>query len=75
LVSKRHRWLGESLDVIRKCKCCEPRVVEVKCPFNGKDPDPKSAFLSESVVAHAMLLVYNGKFKFSTTTSLSVFYF
>ena len=49
LVSKRYSWLGASLDGIRKCKCCKRTVVEFKCPFNGKDLDPKSAFLLESV--------------------------
>ena len=51
-MSKRYSCLGASLDGIRKCKCCvccEPTVVEFKCPFNGKDLDPKSAFLLESV--------------------------
>ena len=44
-VSTRHAWLGASLDGIRKCNCCKPTVVEIKCPINGKDLDPKSAFL------------------------------
>ena len=30
-------------------ECCDPTVVEFKCPFNGKDLDPKIAFLLPSV--------------------------
>jgi hypothetical protein len=54
LVSTRHSWLGASLDGIRKCKCCVPRVVELKCLYNGKDLDPKSAFLSKNVNENVM---------------------
>ena len=49
LISGKYSCLGASLDGIRKCSCCNPAVVENKCPFNGKDLDPKTAFLSPSV--------------------------
>ena len=49
LISAKYSWLGGSLDGIRKCSCCNPAVVEIKCPFNGKDLDPKTAFLLPSV--------------------------
>ena len=49
LLSTEYSWLGASLDGIRKCSCCNPAVVEFKCPFNGKDLDPKNAFLLPSV--------------------------
>lgn len=45
LISRQHSWIGASLDDIRKCQCCGPSVVELKCPFTGKDLDPKIAFL------------------------------
>ena len=48
-VSTEQSWLGASLDCVRKCKCCEPRVVEIKCPYTGRDLDPKAAFLSDNV--------------------------
>ena len=34
-LSTEYSWLGASLDGIRKCSCCNPSVVEFKCPFNG----------------------------------------
>ena len=37
LISSSYSWIGASLDGIRKCQCCEPTVVEIKCPFKGKD--------------------------------------
>lgn len=49
LVSENQSWLGASIDGITKCKCCEPRVVEIKCPFTGSNLDPKAAFLSDDV--------------------------
>lgn len=49
IVSADHSWLGGSLDCVRKCKCCESWVVEIKCPFTGSDLDPKAAFLSDNV--------------------------
>ena len=49
LLSTEYSWLGNSLDGIRKCSCCNPAVVKFKCPFNGKDLDPKNAFLLPSV--------------------------
>ena len=44
LISSSYSWIRASLDGIRKCQCCEPTVVEIKCPFKGKDLDPKIAF-------------------------------
>ena len=41
--------LGASQDGIRKFHCCDPSVVEIKCPFKGKDLDPKIAFLLPTV--------------------------
>ena len=32
-------YLGASPDGIATCKCCEPRVVEIKCPFKHKDTE------------------------------------
>ena len=48
-VSLEHPWLAASLDGIRTRSCCEDALVECKCPFNGKDMDPKTAFLLDSV--------------------------
>ena len=47
--------MGASLD-IRKCSCCDPTVVEFKWPFNGKDLDPKIAFLLPGVGGNKMKL-------------------
>lgn len=49
LISRQCSWIGASLDGIRKCQCCDPSVVEFKCPFTGKDLDPKIAFLLPSI--------------------------
>ena len=49
LISTKYPWVGASLDGIGKCSCGNPTVVEIKCPFNGKDLDPKIAFLLPSV--------------------------
>lgn len=49
LLSTEYSWIGASLDGIRKCSCCNPAVVEFKCPFSGNDLDPKNAFLLPSV--------------------------
>ena len=49
IISRHYSWIGASLDGIRKCQCCDPTVVEIKCPFKGKDLDPKVAFLLPSV--------------------------
>ena len=56
LISRSCSWIGASLDGIRKCQCCDPSVVEIKCPFKGKDLDLKIAFLLPTV---------GGKKKFS----------
>ena len=49
LISSSYSGIGASLYGIRKCQCCEPTVVEIKCPFKGKDLDPKIAFLLPTV--------------------------
>ena len=49
LISRQYSWIGASLDGIRKCQCCDPSVVEFKCPFTGKDLDPKISFLLPSI--------------------------
>ena len=49
IISSSYSWTGASLDGIRKCQCCDPSVVEIKCPFKGKDLDPKIAFLLPTV--------------------------
>ena len=49
LISGDYSWIGASIDGIRKCQCCDRAVVEIKCPFRGKDLDPKIAFLLPSV--------------------------
>ena len=54
LISSSYSWIGASLDGIRKCQCCEPTIVERKCPFKGKDLDPKIAFLLPTVGAKKM---------------------
>ena len=41
LISSSYSWIGASLHGIRKFHCCDPSVVEIKCPFEGKDLDPK----------------------------------
>ena len=41
IISRHYSWIGASLDGIRKCQCCDPTAVEMKCPFKGKDLDPK----------------------------------
>ncbi len=41
IVSQEAPYLGASPDAIAECSCCnEKRVVEIKCPFNGKDDYP-----------------------------------
>ena len=49
LISSSYFWIGASLDSTRKFHCCDPSVVEIKCPFKGKDLDPKIAFLLPTV--------------------------
>ena len=49
LISSSYSGIGASLYGIRKCQCCEPTVVEIKCPFKGKDLDSKIAFLLPTV--------------------------
>ena len=49
LISSSSSWIGANLDGIRKCQCCDPMVVEIKCPFKGNDLDPKIAFLLPTV--------------------------
>ena len=49
LISSSYSWIGASLDGIRKCQCYDPLVLEMKCPFKGKDLDPKIAFLLPTV--------------------------
>ena len=44
LISHSYSWIGASLDGIRTCQCYDPTVVEIKCPFKGKDLDPKNCF-------------------------------
>ena len=48
-ISSSYSWIEASLDGIRKCQCCKPTVEEIKCPFKGKDFDPKIAFLLPTV--------------------------
>ena len=52
-----------SQDGIRKFHCCDPSVVEIKCPFKGKDLDPKIAFLLPTVTGKKN---ENGNFFFLT---------
>ena len=49
LVSSSYFWIGASLNGIRKFHCCDPSVEEIKCPFKGRDLDPKIAFLLPTV--------------------------
>ncbi len=49
VVSPDHGWVGASPDGIRECYCCEDTLVEFKCPYTGRDMDPKSAFLLDTV--------------------------
>jgi hypothetical protein len=49
VLSLDHGWVGASPDGIRKCHCCEDTLVEFKCPYTGRDMDPKSAFLLDTV--------------------------
>lgn len=44
-----HGWVGASPNGIRQCCCCMDTLVEFKCPYLGRDMDPKSAFLLDSV--------------------------
>ena len=41
LISSSYFWIGASQDGIGKFHCCDPSIVEIKCPFKGKDFDPK----------------------------------
>ena len=49
IISRHYSWIGASLDGIRKCQCCDPSAVEIKCPFKENYLDPKVAFLLPSV--------------------------
>ena len=50
LVSNENPWLAASLDGIRSCSCCKNSVlVEIKCPFKGRNLDLKEALLLDSV--------------------------
>ena len=49
LISSQYYWIGASVDCIRKCQSCDPSVEEFKCPFTGKDLDPKIAFLLPTI--------------------------
>jgi hypothetical protein len=49
VLSPDHGWVGASPDGIRECHCCEDTLVEFKCPYTGRDMDPKSAFLLDTV--------------------------
>ena len=49
VLSPDHGWVGASPDGIRECYCCEDTLVEFKCPYTGRDMDPKSAFLLDTV--------------------------
>lgn len=49
VLSSDYGWVGASPDGIRECGCCSDTLVEFKCPFTGKDMDPKAAFLLGSV--------------------------
>ena len=41
LISSSYFWIEASQDGIGKFHCCDPSIVEIKCPFKGKDFDPK----------------------------------
>ena len=43
LIRTEYPRLGASLDSIRTCSCCNPAFMAIKCPFNAKDFDPKTA--------------------------------
>ena len=49
VLSSEYGWIGASPDGIRTCACCVQTLVEFKCPLTGKDMDPKTAFLLDSV--------------------------
>ncbi|CAB3995533.1 Carboxypeptidase D [Paramuricea clavata] len=49
VLSPDHGWVGASPDGIRECHFCEDTLVEFKCPYTGRDMDPKSAFLLDTV--------------------------
>ena len=49
LISSSYFWIEASQDGIGKFHCCDPSIVEIKCPFKGKDFDPKIAFLPTTV--------------------------
>ena len=49
IISRQYSWTGAILDGIRKCQCCDPTVLEIKCPFKWKYLDPKVSFLLPSV--------------------------
>ena len=49
MLDPEYSWLGASLDGVRKCECCKPITLEIKCPYKGKEMDPKMAFLLPSV--------------------------
>ena len=36
LISRDYSWIGASLDGIRKCQCCDPAAVEIKCSLKER---------------------------------------
>ena len=57
---------GDGNCFYRASKCCEPRVIEVKCPYTGRDLMPQSAFLSASVGG---ILTAEGMYKLKSSHS------
>ena len=36
-LDETHHFIGGSIDGLVECSCCEPRILEVKCPYSIRD--------------------------------------
>ena len=48
-VCTQHPYIAASPDNIRSCKCCEPGIVEFKCPYKNRNLHPRKVFLDSSI--------------------------
>ena len=48
-VCTKHPCIAASPDNIRSCKCCEPGIVEFKCPYKSRNRHPRKAFVDPSI--------------------------
>ena len=61
-VCTQHPYIAASPDNIRSCKCCEPGIVEVKCPYKNRNVHPRKAFLDSSI---GVIILEDGTFTLS----------